>query len=99
MEKINIFTKFLIALRFLWNISIPLALSIYLTFYNMIRDLPSYIFKIIFLCLTTMGIFCIFITIKYLKDTDKGFFQLGYTISNIVLLFFFVFNFLYIMRV
>ncbi len=96
MEKINIFTKFLIALRFLWNIFAPVTLvfvSINDFMTNGISDCIKNI-NLVVLFMFILGVFFVFVTWKYLKNIDKSYFQLVYTICNSVLFFaiyFFVF--------
>ncbi|MBD5403093.1 hypothetical protein HDR58_09935 [bacterium] len=92
MEKINFYTRVLIALRFLWNIFAPITL-LFLTIIDVITEgFPGYI-KYIYLMslfMFILGIFFIFVTLKYLKNIDKSYFQLVYTIYNFVLFLFFI---------
>lgn len=96
MEKINVFTILLIALRFLWNIFAPVTLvfvSINDFMTNGISDCIKNI-NLVVLFMFILGVFFVFVTWKYLKNIDKSYFQLVYTICNSVLFFaiyFFVF--------
>ncbi len=96
MEKINVFTILLIALRFLWNIFAPVTL-VFVSINDFITDGISDCIKninLVVLFMFILGVFFVFVTWKYLKNIDKSYFQLVYTICNFALFFaiyFFVF--------
>ncbi len=93
MEKINVFTILLIALRFLWNIFAPVTLvfvSINDFMTNGISDCIKNI-NLVVLFMFILGVFFVFVTWKYLKNIDKSYFQLVYTICNSALFFCYLF--------
>ncbi len=84
----NIFIKLLIGVRFLWNVSMGLLLSLFLSVYNIIH-FPHFILVLVFSGNLLLGMFLIFTTYKFLADFDKGYYQLGWTINNFILLLLF----------
>lgn len=87
MEKINVFTILLIALRFLWNIFAPVTLVFVCINDFMTSGISDCIknINLVVLCMFILGVFFVFVTWKYLKNIDKSYFQLVYTICNSVL--------------
>ena len=81
MEKINVFTILLIALRFLWNIFAPVTL-VFVSINDFITDGISDCIKninLVVLFMFILGVFFVFVTWKYLKNIDKS---LNYKILN-----------------
>ncbi len=81
----NIFIKLLIGVRFLWNVSMGLLLSVFLTFSDVLQ-IEKIVYLYIFSGYFLLGIFFIIATFIYLKDVDKGYFQISYIISNLIIL-------------